>query len=107
MKATFTIIFTFFYLTISGGSNDFCFSTDEDNDLYSIENSIPNVHLTVYHAVEEQCNKDWVHTADMTFLGTDVNTMYRHRIVAVSRDLLTEWGLSMGDTIEVRGLSVP
>ncbi len=44
------------------------------------------VHATVYHAVPEQTNEDPEHTAFMFHL--DLSDPYKHRIVAVSRDLL-------------------
>ena len=106
MKYIIAIIISIIPSVISSNNDEFCWASDEDNTEYSIENSIPNVKVTVYHAVAAQCNSDWTRTADMTYLGTDPNDMLRHRIVAVSRDLLTEWGLSMGDTITLRGLSV-
>ena len=107
MKYIFTIIAIFIPYTVSTTGYDECLSFNAVNDMYSIEESIHSVHITVYHAVAEQCNADWMHTADMTYIGTDVNAMYKHRIVAVSRDLLDEHGLSMGDTIRGHGLSVP
>jgi len=47
------------------------------------------VHATVYHAVPEQTNSDPGHTAFMYKL--DLNNPYKHRIIAVSRDLLIEY----------------
>jgi len=44
------------------------------------------VHATVYHAVPEQTNSDPEHTAFMFKL--DLKNPYKHRIIAVSRDLL-------------------
>ena len=48
-----------------------------------------NVHATVYNAVVEQCNSDPEHTAFMFKL--DLSDPYKHRIIAVSRDLLNEF----------------
>lgn len=45
-----------------------------------------DVHATVYHAVEEQTNSDPGNTAFMYKL--DLDNPYKHRIIAVSRDLL-------------------
>ena len=45
-----------------------------------------NVHATVYHAVVEQTNSDPLHTAFM--FKIDLKNPYKHRIIAVSRDLL-------------------
>lgn len=47
------------------------------------------VHATVYHAVPEQTNEDPGHTAFMFKL--DLSNPYKHRIIAVSRDLLSEF----------------
>ena len=48
-----------------------------------------NVHATVYNAVPEQTNNDPGHTAFMFEL--DLDNPYKHKIIAVSRDLLTEY----------------
>ena len=47
------------------------------------------VHATVYNAVPEQTNSDPGHTAFMFEL--DLDNPYKHKIIAVSRDLLTEY----------------
>lgn len=47
------------------------------------------VTATVYNAVVEQCNEDPEHTAFMFKL--DLNNPYKHRIIAVSRDLLEKY----------------
>lgn len=47
------------------------------------------VHATVYNAVPEQTNSDPGHTAFMFEL--DLNNPYKHKIIAVSRDLLKEF----------------
>ncbi len=47
------------------------------------------VHCTVYHAVKEQTNEDPEHTAFMFKL--DLEDPFKHRIIAVSRDLLDEY----------------
>ena len=47
------------------------------------------VHATVYNAVPEQTNSDPGHTAFMFEL--DLSNPYKHRIIAVSRDLLIEY----------------
>ena len=44
------------------------------------------VHCTVYNAVPAQTNSDPSHTATMFKL--DLNDPYKHKIVALSRDLL-------------------
>lgn len=57
------------------------------------------VHATVYNAVPEQCNEDPGHTAFMFKL--DLSNPYKHRIIAVSRDLLTKY--PNGTEVHVRG----
>lgn len=47
------------------------------------------VVCTVYNAVVEQCNSDPEHTAFMFKL--DLSNPYKHRIIAVSRDLLIKY----------------
>ncbi len=47
------------------------------------------VVCTVYNAVPEQTNEDPKHTAFMFEL--DLDNPYKHRIIAVSRDLLAEY----------------
>lgn len=47
------------------------------------------VTATVYNAVKEQCNSDVQHTAFMFKL--DLDNPYKHRIIAVSRDLLAKF----------------
>lgn len=107
MKTLLTLLLVTIPVLSTGYGTDYCFAYDSDNNDYSIDRSVGGVHVTVYHAVPDQCNSDWQHTADMTYLGDDVNNMYRHRIVAVSRDFLNEYGFEMGDTVRVHGLSVP
>tara|TARA_R110001583_G_scaffold12715_5_gene56098 strand:+ start:407 stop:766 length:360 start_codon:yes stop_codon:yes gene_type:complete len=47
------------------------------------------VHATVYNAVPAQTNSDPGHTAFMFEL--DLEDPYKHKIIAVSRDLLVEY----------------
>ena len=58
------------------------------------------VTATCYNAVEEQCNKDTIHTASMFRLNLD--DPYSHRILAISRDLEI-LGFRMGDEVLVSG----
>ena len=44
------------------------------------------VTATVYNSVANQCNKDYLHTAYMFKL--DSTNQFKHRIIAVSRDLI-------------------
>lgn len=60
------------------------------------------VTVTVYHAVAEQCNADYLHTASMFKL--DKNNQYKHKIVAVSRDLLNVY--PYGSQIVVNGTGI-
>ena len=57
------------------------------------------VVATVYNAVPEQTNSDPSHTASMFKL--DLEDPYKHRIVAVSRDLLKKY--PMGTKIRIQG----
>lgn len=59
------------------------------------------VHATVYNAVPEQTNSDPGHTAFMFEL--DLSDPYKHRIIAVSRDLLTQY--PAGTKVFVEGTS--
>lgn len=59
------------------------------------------VTATVYNAVASQCNKDFLHTAFMFKL--DSVDQYKHRIIAVSRDLLKEY--PKGTEVRVEGTS--
>ena len=60
-----------------------------------------NVHATVYNAVPEQTNSDPGHTAFMFEL--DLSNPYKHRIIAVSRDLLKTY--PKGTQVLVEGTS--
>jgi 3D (Asp-Asp-Asp) domain-containing protein len=53
---------------------------------------------TIYHAVPAQTNSDPEHTASMYRL--DLNDPYKHRILAVSRDL-QKAGYTFGTTVNV------
>jgi len=57
------------------------------------------VIASVYHAVPEQCNADYLHTAFMFYLGT--GSHFKHRIIAVSRDLLVEY--PKGSKVRLKG----
>ena len=60
-----------------------------------------DVVATVYNAVPEQTNSDPGHTASMFKL--DLSNPYRHRIIAVSRDLLDRF--PMGTRVRIEGTS--
>ena len=57
------------------------------------------VHATVYNAVPAQTNSDPGHTAFMFEL--DLEDPYKHKIIAVSRDLLVEY--PKGTKVVVKG----
>ena len=64
-------------------------------------NAQQSVTATVYNAVEEQTNSDPGHTASMFKL--DLSNPYRHRIIAVSRNLLKEF--PMHSKVRITGTS--
>ena len=57
------------------------------------------VTCTVYNAVVEQTNSDPSHTASMFKL--DLKNPYKHKIIAVSRDLLIKY--PMGTRVRIEG----
>jgi 3D (Asp-Asp-Asp) domain-containing protein len=57
------------------------------------------VTCTVYNAVVEQTNSDPSHTASMFKL--DLKNPYKHKIIAVSRDLLIKY--PMGTKVRIEG----
>jgi 3D (Asp-Asp-Asp) domain-containing protein len=59
------------------------------------------VTCTVYNAVPAQTNSDPSHTASMFKL--DLRNPYKHKIIAVSRDLLKEF--PMGTKVKIEGTS--
>ena len=58
------------------------------------------VTATVYHAVKEQCNNDYLTTASGVKISS-TNTAYNHRYLAVSRDLLDIF--PYGTIVEIEG----
>lgn len=87
----------------------FVFTSGLGIALLSGFNKTPNVNTveqkvvtaTVYNAVPEQTNSDPEHTAFMFKL--DLSNPYKHRIIAVSRDLLEEY--PAGTKVLVKGTS--
>ena len=59
------------------------------------------VTSTVYNAVPAQTNSDPSHTASMFKL--DLSNPYKHKIIAVSRDLLVKF--PMGTKVKIEGTS--
>ena len=83
-------------------------------DMRSLSKSVPategkpswdliadDVTATVYNAVPSQCNDDPVHTASMFRL--DLDNVESHRIIAMERTMMAEYGISYGDTVLVAG----
>ena len=63
---------------------------------------ITHVTLTSYNPCPEQCNEDYLHTADNSFIDMEKLRAGRVRYVAVSRDLLRY--LPFGSKIHIDGL---
>lgn len=57
--------------------------------------------ITVYNAKASQCNNDYKHTASMFSLN--LNDVASHRIVALERTFMKEYGLKFGDVIKIEG----
>ena len=75
-------------LTLSLFSLVFCVKSQFIEQCYNICD-YDEVMATVYNATPEQCNADVEHTAFMFKL--DLENPYKHRIIAVSRDLLNKY----------------
>ena len=65
----------------------------------AIQSQAKLVTATIYHAVEAQTNSDPSHTASMYKL--DLSNPYKHRIIAVSRDLLKKF--PYGTMVKIEG----
>lgn len=63
------------------------------------DNSVDNLTATVYNAVPEQCNSDYLHTASMCKL--DSLDQFKDCVIAISRDLKNK--LKFGNEVEVIG----
>lgn len=63
-----------------------------------------DVIATVYNAVPAQCNKDVKHTASMFKLN--LNDVLSHRIIAMERTMMAEYGLKYGDVVKIEGTGV-
>lgn len=59
---------------------------------------IHNITATVYNAVPSQCDEDYLHTADGSFIDKD--DIENLNWIAISRDL-EEKGIVMGDVVEI------
>ena len=60
-----------------------------------------DTEVTVYHAKESQCNADVQHTASMFKL--DLTNPESHKIVAMERTMMKEYGLRYGDLVKIEG----
>ena len=60
-----------------------------------------DVTATVYNAVPEQCNNDISNTASMFRLNLD--DVLSHRIIAMERTMMAEFGLKYGDVVRIEG----
>lgn len=60
-----------------------------------------DVIVTVYNAVPSQCNKDVLHTASMFKL--DLKHPESHKIIAMERTMMKEFGLQYGDIVKIEG----
>lgn len=63
-----------------------------------------DVTATVYNAVPEQCNDDFMHTASMFLI--DTADVLSHRIIAMERTMMTEYGVRYGDVVRIEGTDV-
>lgn len=61
-----------------------------------------DVTATVYNAVPSQCDGDPLRTASMYAIG-DPDDVLRHRIIAMERTMMSEFGISYGDIVLVEG----
>lgn len=83
----------------------------EDEDEYVEDNNekdepewellCADAEITVYHAKESQCNADVQHTASMFKL--DLTDPESHKIVAMERTMMKQYGLHYGDLIKIEG----
>ena len=60
-----------------------------------------DVLATVYNAEPSQCNDDIMHTASMFRLN--LGDVISHRIIAMERTMMTEFGLKYGDVVKIEG----
>ena len=60
-----------------------------------------DVIATVYNAEPKQCNADITHTASMFRLN--LRDVLSHRIIAMERTMMAEFGLKYGDVVKIEG----
>ena len=63
--------------------------------------AMEDVVVTVYNAVPAQCNADVRHTASMFRL--DLKNPESHKIIAMERTMMSEFGLKYGDIVKIEG----
>ena len=91
-----TIAIIVFTISINGKD------TNEAKEFVLVEElEYDTVLATKYNPLPEQCWGDPLITADMSKICLTSLEEYKIRWIAVSRDLLIEYGYSMGDTIIV------
>lgn len=60
-----------------------------------------DVIATVYNAEPKQCNNDITHTASMFRLN--LSDVLSHKIIAMERTMMKEFGLKYGDVVKIEG----
>ena len=60
-----------------------------------------DTEVTVYNATRNQCNDDVKHTASMFKL--DLKKPESHKIIAMERSMMKEYGLEYGDLVKIEG----
>jgi hypothetical protein len=60
-----------------------------------------DVIATVYNAEPKQCNNDVTHTASMFRLN--LSDVLSHKIIAMERTMMKEFGLKYGDVVKIEG----
>lgn len=63
-----------------------------------------DVTATVYNAIPEQCNADFMHTASM--FEIDTADVLSHRIIAMERTMMAEYGVRYGDVVRIEGTTL-
>lgn len=86
------------------------YDIDEDGVEYVDDEAEPEwepldipVTVTVYNAKPSQCNRDVQHTASMFKL--DLKNPAAHKIIAMDRGMMQEYGFRYGDLVKIEGTS--
>lgn len=72
-------------------------SNEIKDESEKIKKIVTHVTLTCYQPVKEQCNSDFLHTADNSFIDLDKLEDGKIKWVAISQDLL--WLFPMGSKV--------